>query len=89
MLSNQLLILGNGFDLHCGLPSSYKSFFEFSILDTHGEHFGLKQLKAGVSGFWENLLLEYKQLDYLSFEFSMIMQGRKYLFEEKKDVKSE
>lgn len=59
----QLLILGNGFDLHCGLKSSYKDFFRSEILDTIGEQFGLKQLQAGVSGFWENLLLEYYKLD--------------------------
>lgn len=61
--SAQLLIIGNGFDLHCGLPSSYKSFFESTILDTHGEHFGLKQLKSNVSGFWEGLLLEYYKVN--------------------------
>lgn len=27
MAAAQLLILGNGFDLHCGLKSSYKDFF--------------------------------------------------------------
>lgn len=59
----QLLIFGNGFDLHCGLKSSYKEFFRSEILDTIGEQFGLKQLQAGVSGFWENLLLEYYKLD--------------------------
>lgn len=57
--TTQLLILGNGFDMHCGLNSSYKDFFRSSILDTIGEPFGLKQLQSGVSGFWEALLLEY------------------------------
>lgn len=57
--STQLLILGNGFDLHCGLKSSYDNFFKSAIVDKQGGHFGIKQLKAGVSGFWENLLLEY------------------------------
>lgn len=58
-MSNQLLILGNGFDLHCGLKSSYKDFFRYTILDTIGARFGLVQLKAGTYGFWEHLLLEY------------------------------
>lgn len=58
----QLLILGNGFDLHCGLKSSYKDFFRSEILDTIGEPFGLKRRQAGVSGFWESLLLEYYKL---------------------------
>lgn len=55
----QLLILGNGFDVHCGLQSKYKDFFRNALLDTIGEPFGVQQLKVGVSGFWENLLLEY------------------------------
>ncbi len=59
MHSSQLLILGNGFDLHCGLKSAYKDFFQSTILDTIGGRFGLQQMKAGVSGFWETLLLEY------------------------------
>lgn len=62
MRTSQLLILGNGFDLHCGLQSSYKDFFQSTILDTIGERFGLQQMKAGVSGFWEALLLEYYKI---------------------------
>lgn len=60
---SQLLILGNGFDVHCGLQSKYRDFFRSSILDTIGERSGLRQLQAGVSGFWENLLLEYYKVD--------------------------
>lgn len=59
----QLIILGNGFDLHCGLESSYKNFFRRAILDTTGESYGLKQLQAGVTGFWESLLLEYHKIN--------------------------
>lgn len=59
MPSSQLLILGNGFDLHCGLKSSYKDFFQSTILDTIGGRFGLQQMKAGVTGFWETLLFGY------------------------------
>ena len=55
----QLLILGNGFDLQCGLHSSYKDFFRQTILDTTAESFGLCQMQAGVSGFWEELLFGY------------------------------
>lgn len=58
-MTTQLLILGNGFDLQCGLKSSYKDFFRSAILDTAGAHFGLQQTKANVSGFWEGLLLAY------------------------------
>lgn len=59
MDESQILILGNGFDLHCGLKSSYKDFFRSEILDTTVISFGRKQMQAGVSGFWEGLLLEY------------------------------
>lgn len=62
MATSQLLILGNGFDLHCGLKSGYKDFFHGAILDTIGRQFGLQQMKTGVSGFWEGLLLEYYAL---------------------------
>lgn len=55
----QLLILGNGFDRHCDLPSSYETFFRQTILDTTTESFGIYQKQAGVSGFWEDLLLKY------------------------------
>ena len=58
-MTHQLLILGNGFDLHCGLQSCYEDFFKNALLDTIGKPFGIKQLRVGVSGFWENLLLEY------------------------------
>lgn len=57
--SKQLLILGNGFDLHCGLKSSYKDFFRSEILYAAN---GLKLLQPGVSGFWESLLLEYYKI---------------------------
>lgn len=59
MRTSQLLIIGNGFDLHCGLKSTYKDFFKNAILNTTTENFILKQLKPGVKGFWESLLLEY------------------------------
>lgn len=62
MESAQLLILGNGFDLHCGLKSRYIDFFKSEILDTYQEHFGNIQMQLGVSGFWEGLLLEYYKL---------------------------
>ncbi|MCH5158158.1 MAG: hypothetical protein J1F33_03065 [Clostridiales bacterium] len=79
MGSSQLLILGNGFDLHCGLKSSYKDFFRSSILDTIGEPFGLKQLQVGVTGFWESLLLEYYKLsekdDYNWCDIETIMKN--------------
>ena len=64
MDSSQLLILGNGFDVHCGLKSSYKDFFRNAILDATGESFGLYQLRAGVKGFWEGVFLEYYKVNH-------------------------
>lgn len=58
-MSLQLLIIGNGFDLHCGLKSSYKDFFRGAIIDTTTENFGIQQLRSDVSGFWESVLLSY------------------------------
>ncbi len=58
-MAHQLLILGNGFDLHCGLKSSYNDFFRKTIIDTAGEKFGLIKKQPNVNGFWEGLLLEY------------------------------
>lgn len=49
--SMQLLILGNGFDLHCGLKSSYKDFFRSEILDTYTEYWCYPKIKADCKGF--------------------------------------
>lgn len=54
---SQLLILGNGFDLQCGLKSSYKDFFRCSILDT--EQSDAPKMKQCCDGFWEQLLFNY------------------------------
>lgn len=54
---SQLLILGNGFDLQCGLKSSYKDFFRFSLLDA--EQSDSPKMKQGCDGFWEQLLFKY------------------------------
>ena len=61
--STQLLILGNGFDLHCGLKSSYKDLFRSEILDTYTEYCGYPKMKADCKGFWEGLLFEYYKAD--------------------------
>lgn len=57
----QLIILGNGFDRHCGLASDYNSFFMNTIPDTLSERFDIKQMKINDAGFWERLLFEYYQ----------------------------
>lgn len=62
-MTSKLLILGNGFDLQCGLQSRYQEFFNQEIIDKSTEGFGIIQLKSGVSGFWEKLLLEYRKVN--------------------------
>lgn len=59
MLPSQLLILGNGFDLRCGLKSSYKDFFCGAILEKDNP----KRMRSDASGFWETLLFEYYKLN--------------------------
>lgn len=54
----QLLILGNGFDLHCGLKSGYADFFKTQILDRVNAHYGFPMMRLGHHGFWETLLFE-------------------------------
>ena len=50
--TTQLLILGNGFDLHCGLESSYKDFFEIEILDIILEKdWNITKMRNDCSGF--------------------------------------
>ncbi|MCL2630732.1 MAG: bacteriophage abortive infection AbiH family protein [Firmicutes bacterium] len=76
---NNLLIIGNGFDLACKLPSSYLDFYTACIKDTLGEPFGLQQTKRGQTfGFWENLLLEYEKKfgakDYLWCDIEKIIK---------------
>ena len=58
-MTSQLLIIGNGFDLQCGLKSSYKAFFYHEILDCESEKFGFYNTRCGVFGFWEQLLVEH------------------------------
>ena len=65
-MAHQLLILGNGFDLHCGLKSSYNDFFRQTILDTVGENYGLIQARPHVNGFWEGLLLKHYEVSLQS-----------------------
>lgn len=37
--ANQLIVLGNGFDLHCGLKSSYKDFLYYVITQEYTNYF--------------------------------------------------
>lgn len=69
----QLIILGNGFDLQCGLKSSYKNFFDSCILDNIGKRFQLQQMNISPKqtfGFWEKLLFEhYKKYGSVNYNW--------------------
>lgn len=75
----QLVILGNGFDLQCGLNSSYENFFRSSILDTYSEHCGHPVIRKDCSGFWENLLfgcyIQYGDKDYKWCDIEAIIKN--------------
>lgn len=58
-MTSQLVILGNGFDLQCGLKSIYENFFCHSFLDTYSEQCGFPTSQKDCKGFWEKLLFEY------------------------------
>ncbi len=58
-MTSQLVILGNGFDLQCGLKSRYEDFFKSSILNASSENSGHPAIRKDCSGFWETLLFGY------------------------------
>lgn len=49
--ANQLIVLGNGFDLHCGLKSSYKDFLYYVIAQKYAEHFPNDSEKSSEKAF--------------------------------------
>ena len=50
----QLIVLGNGFDLACGLKSTYYDFFDYI--------YGQKKLnKTNSNNFWYKILQNYKE----------------------------
>ena len=79
----QLLILGNGFDLQCGLASSYIDFFRQEILDLEAEKSGTIKTRRDVVGFWEELLLEhyknYGRTDYKWCDIESIIKETLWL----------
>ena len=67
MSCNVLVILGNGFDLNCGLKSSYKDFFNYQV--EHHSNFKMvfEYLKENaIETFEENNIKEL--LPILSIE---------------------
>ena len=78
-MTEQLVILGNGFDLHCGLKSSYEDFLLNAMLDSTKKTFGKYRLRVDVSGFWENLLykyyIKYNSTDYKWCDIETIIKN--------------
>ena len=59
--SKTLFILGNGFDLSCGLKSSYKDFFEYILLE-YAKKSNLNYSKfEDIIKYIENEVLYYKE----------------------------
>ncbi len=91
--TSQLLILGNGFDLHCGLKSSYRDFFRHEILDTTVESFQIKKMQINDAGFWEKLLFTYYEvfggIDYNWCDIENIIKNTLWLIYYGKNEKSE
>lgn len=67
----KLFIIGNGFDLSCGLKTSYKNFYESSFFDSLGK--GPKDSKKSINIYdhlkskqvmnnWLDLEQELKQI---------------------------
>ncbi len=77
--SYQLIILGNGFDLHCGLRTSYKDFFEKEIMDMTTINFGIVKMKVPNPNFWKHLLFAYYQcngnIDYKWCDIEKIIKN--------------
>lgn len=91
--TSQLIILGNGFDLHCGLKSSYRDFFRHEILDTTVESFQIKKMKINNAGFWEQLLFTYYEvfggIDYNWCDIENIIKNTLWLIYYGNNEKSE
>lgn len=64
-MANQLIILGNGFDLTCGLKSSYNDFFEWELerenITPNFIKINLEMIKKDQSSFYniDPKLLEF------------------------------
>ena len=54
----QLLIIGNGFDLACGLKSSYNDFFEYIFDENNGSDYRLN--------FWLCIFKELSQQNHIN-----------------------
>lgn len=57
-MQKQLLIIGNGFDLNCGLKSSYIDFYDACIRK--------KTFEDEPNNFWQRLLCQYNKTNYSS-----------------------
>lgn len=44
-MSKEIVVIGNGFDLHCGLKSSYDDFFKWRIKSTISGYLDLNNIE--------------------------------------------
>ncbi|MGT2809894.1 AbiH family protein [Streptococcus intermedius] len=61
--AKQLLILGNGFDLHCGLGSNYKNFLTYVITNKYKHQFNEANKDNCFEKFEDYLKNTFKQFD--------------------------
>lgn len=55
-----MVVLGNGFDLACGLPTSYSDFFKYRFNELREEYLGIERLFEPRISTAEDFFIEYK-----------------------------
>ena len=76
----QLIVLGNGFDLACGLKSTYSDFFDYI--------YGQQIVNTSSNNFWYDIFKDYKQEsieNWADIEEQILIQLKniEYLYNEK------
>lgn len=47
--ATELIVLGNGFDLHCGLKSTYKDFLEYILKNEYKKKYPNNEIEEGTA----------------------------------------
>ncbi len=70
-MGSKLLIIGNGFDLQCGLKSSYKDFFDFRYRNHQNYIASVKEMEREYKHYYSN------GSSILKWEFPLILKKNK------------